>query len=304
MAFDFIFESPEKTDRTHLQQGDILQKSSAMIAALNEAHAYYADADDYKYFMVLTQSCDLVRRNNKPPKSKYITVAAIRPLDILVSRLIKKYKFDSDIPLSICSKNTEIFVSQYLERLMHNTESGLFFIRKNSHSAIAENLCVFLPLSIALKAEHYQVCLDSKIAQLESVFQAKVGWLTGNMYSRVGTPDIDEIETDAAAIKREFYEEVLYRHTAWLTPGQYKVLKSIIVTWKKNNPGEQLTTDIARELVNSVPEHIDIIAERAIQVLKSNDFIDNAGDTAQRAANLLKNDLGLQKLVKSAPNNE
>lgn len=301
MAFDFIFEPPETTDRSQLQQGDILQKSNAMVEALNQAHAYYASADDYKYFMVLTQSCDLICRNGRKPKSKYITIAAVRPLDIIVRQLIKKYKFDSDLPLSVCSKNTEILVSQYLERLIHNTESGLFFIRKKSHPAFAEDLCVFLPLSVALKAEHYQACLDSKVAQLDNVFQAKVGWLTGNMYSRVGTPDIDEAEQNAESIKREFYEEVLYRHTAWLTSGQYKALKSIIKRWKKDNPGEELSDEIARQLVDSVPEHVDIIAERAIHVLTNNQIIDSAGDTAERATNLLKNDLTLRKLVLSTP---
>ena len=47
----------------------------------------------------------------------------------------------------------------------------------------------FLQLSVALKVEHYDLCLDAKIAELKEPFQAKLGYRVGHMYSRVGTAE-------------------------------------------------------------------------------------------------------------------
>ena len=75
---------------------------------------------------------------------------------------------------------------------------------------------MFLALSVALRISHYDACIGAKVAQLDDVFQAKVGWLTGNLYSRVGTPDLEEKEDDAERIKEQFYEDVLRSRTVWL----------------------------------------------------------------------------------------
>ncbi|MCB0218345.1 MAG: hypothetical protein KDH09_01505, partial [Chrysiogenetes bacterium] len=37
--------------------------------------------------------------------------------------------------------------------------------------------------------EHYEKCLERRKLSLNDVFQAKLGWLVGNIYSRVGTED-------------------------------------------------------------------------------------------------------------------
>jgi hypothetical protein len=79
-----------------------------------------------------------------------------------------------------------------LERLLHNTEDGFFFLKKDSHPELIEDLCVFLALSVAIRADQYEACLTAKIAQMDHIFAAKVGWLVGNLYSRIGTPDVEE----------------------------------------------------------------------------------------------------------------
>ncbi len=51
-------------------------------------------------------------------------------------------------------------------------------------------MVVYLKVSIALKSgEHYDECLKAKKIELADEFKAKLGWLVGNMYSRVGTTD-------------------------------------------------------------------------------------------------------------------
>ena len=62
-----------------LFQGDVLCRSNEIVKAIGQAHQYYADAPHYTHFVVITQSCDLVRRAgdfNAP----YITISAAKPL--------------------------------------------------------------------------------------------------------------------------------------------------------------------------------------------------------------------------------
>ena len=55
-------------------------------------------------------------------------------------------------------------------------------------------MIAYLKVSIALKSqEHYDKCLAAKKLELSDEFKAKLGWLVGNMYSRVGTADWEGI---------------------------------------------------------------------------------------------------------------
>lgn len=304
MAFDFLFEDDAETNRRQLCQGDVLFRSAALAAAVGEAHKYYAEADDYTHFMVLTQSCDLVRRAKKKlPRSRYISICAVRPVSIVIDRLIDRYRHSDDgskigdFPLPLCTKDNEILVRQKIEHLLHNTEDGFFFLPRGSHSAIAEDLCAFLPLSIALRAEHYETCLVAKAAQLRPVFQAKVGWLAGNQYSRVATPDLEERAADPQQLKDQYFDSLLYQRSVWLTGPQFKELRSRVRDWRAANPGVALGSEQAADLVKSLPTHLEIVAKRVIHVLVENKILD-AGVDKEKAVRLLANDSVLRRLIK------
>lgn len=122
MALEFIFAKSEHTQWDALYQGDVLTKSPELAAALTQAHSYYAEAPDYTHFMVLTQSCDLVRRGRQPPRARYITLAAGRPLCVYITRMLETDKHTLDLPIPIYKKRKEKSARQGLERLLHNTE--------------------------------------------------------------------------------------------------------------------------------------------------------------------------------------
>lgn len=300
---DFIFKSLPETSFSALRQGDILKRTPELQDALNEAHRYYAEATDYTHFMVLTQSCNLVPRYGKV-KTRYITLAAVRPISELVDRLVDKYKFrDFLFPFPVCAIEHESLVSQLLERLIHNTEIGHFFIRKNSHPRIVEDLCVFLALSVPLSVKHLQPCLSSKIAELTDIFQAKVGWLTGNLYSHVGTPDIEEGHCDPEAFKKNVYDDVLYKKTAWMSPAQLKTLKGAVSKWKKENPDGEINEAIARELVETLPTDVEIIVERVVRLLSEEKLLRDEADMPDirgRAKTTLANDNAFKRLLQSS----
>jgi hypothetical protein len=298
---DFIFTPDDRCDFKSLQQGDLLIKNEQLCDVIRNAHPYYADADDYTHFLVLTQSCDLVRRGGKKtPKSPYITLAAVRPFSILLERQLPKFSFKSIDGIQICDKAKEIFAHQFLEKLLHNTCDGFFFIRKGCHPAISEDVCAFLALSVALRAEHYDNCLQSKVAQLEDVFAAKIGWAVGNMYSRVGTPDIEEKMPDAEAYKRRFYEDSLSSRALWLSNLQYKIFSSEVKKWQKVNPGKEATIAELLQIAETLESDMDFIASRIIHTLEDSKILCLDDESRAKAKNVIRNDEGLLSILKKA----
>jgi hypothetical protein len=298
---DFLFASEERCDYTTLQQGDLLIKNESLSAVIRQAHPYYADAEDYTHFLVLTQSCDLVRRNGKSkPKSPYITLCAVRPFSILLERQLPKFSIRSIDGIQICDKASEASAQQFLERMLHNTFDGIFFMRKESHSSITEDLCAFLALSVALRAEHYDSCVAAKVAQLDDIFAAKIGWSVGNMYSRVGTPDIEEHMSEADDYKSRFYEEALNSKAIWLSNIQYKQFAAELKKWQKANRGKEADFNQLLEIARNAGNDMDYIAERIIESLENNEIISLDPEAKEKAKNVIRNDDGLISILKKA----
>ena len=61
---DVHFTYKRSPDAASLCQGDVLKKTDELMKILKDVHPYFQN-DGYKYFMVLSQSCDLVRRNGQ-----------------------------------------------------------------------------------------------------------------------------------------------------------------------------------------------------------------------------------------------
>ena len=68
---------------------------------------------------------------------------------------------------------------------------GLFYLYPDEEVRIAEHSCRHcLQVSVALRAkEHYASLHDARCGRLAAEFQGKLGWLMGNLFSRVGTKD-------------------------------------------------------------------------------------------------------------------
>ena len=61
-SIHFTYKS--NPDMQSLCQGDILNPTEELMEVLKTVHPYFLNKQ-YKYFMVLSQSCDLVRRNGE-----------------------------------------------------------------------------------------------------------------------------------------------------------------------------------------------------------------------------------------------
>ncbi len=192
MVMHYVYREPDKAS---LNQGDVLDRTPALVALLEQYHQHYAHHPSYRYFVVLTQSCDLVRRGG-PPKSPYIAVAAARPIGELILREAAKYQEEWQRETKVVGSKAKERLIMFIQHLLDNNEPQYFYLHNDISLGIHEACCVHLALSVALRAEHYDTILAAKIAQLTDTFQAKLGWLIGNMYSRVGTTEWDHEYTD------------------------------------------------------------------------------------------------------------
>jgi hypothetical protein len=177
-------------DATSLQQGDVLRRTDELEKILRAIRPEYPKSD-YKYFQVLTQSCDLVRRDGKPCSARYITIAAVRPVSLAIERYAKYLRFDAmEAALNFSSDERKAKLRQFVERLLNNNEIEFFYLHKEESTGFPGELCAFLQLSIALNAQfYYDQLLAAKVLQLDESFQHKLGYLVGTSYSRVGTDD-------------------------------------------------------------------------------------------------------------------
>lgn len=53
-------------------------------------------------------------------------------------------------------------------------------------------------LPIARKVDYHEIFLQSRKLSIEAVFQAKLGWLICQTFSRVGTPELRSDQLNAA----------------------------------------------------------------------------------------------------------
>lgn len=173
-----------------LQQGDLLNITDEIRGVLSKYYSYYANHPDYSYFMVLTQSCDLDRYGGKPCKARYITIAAVRPIGTVFSRELEKHQRSSlEKNGNLCSSEKQHWIRDFIIRLLNNNIPEYFYLAEDSDFGLDQANVAFLKLAVPIKVKHYKICLNARFVQLDDIFQAKLGWLIGNLYSRVGTPD-------------------------------------------------------------------------------------------------------------------
>jgi hypothetical protein len=108
----------------------------------------------------------------------------------VLQREVEKYQDEFAKKGMVCSQSKRGLLENFLERLLNNNEPEYFFLRKEDAVGLHDDSCAFLRLSISIRSyQHYDSCLRARVVSLTPQFQAKLGWLVGNMYSRIGTAD-------------------------------------------------------------------------------------------------------------------
>jgi hypothetical protein len=285
MGLHFTYRDP---DRSSLKQGDILKKTPELLALISEVHPHYAN-DDYLYFQVLTQSCDLVRRNGEKCKTRYITLAAVRSLDLVISRVLEKItetiEFEGKL---FCSDVHKRMLEDFVNKLLNNNDTNHFFLQAETEHELDRHCCTQLHLSISIRAyEHYDVCLNGKILELQENFRAKLGWLVGNLYSRVGTEDYVPSAIPDQEQYKEYVNNLLNGYVAWLPSADFSQFKKQAPKYDNLEQVQQALVGAKQRVTDS---QLSTIVAAIAKPMKMND----------EEKTILRNILAQQPLIKRA----
>lgn len=177
-----------------LFQGDIIARSEPLLDLFRRVHRHFCD-EKYLAFLITTQTCDLVRRGPKACKTKYINLAVIRSLDDLVPALFKEI-CGTDLK-GIYLEESKYEARQLLSRIINQNEQahGFFYLHPDADAGIAVPAIALLRVSIALRSgEHYDLLCKERCGRITTEYRYKLGWLAGNLYSRIDTPDWSDQE--------------------------------------------------------------------------------------------------------------
>lgn len=188
-------------DVDDLFQGDILDRTADIEAILKECHPYFLEPK-FLRFVVVTQSCDLVRRPNEC-KAEHISLAVVRELEPMLPDLIARIA-GTEVP-GIYRASHRFRAVDLLTKIINQNESslGMFYLHSDGDIGIATPSVALLRITIALRKGHYQQLIAARRGRLTPEFRNKLGWLCGNLYSRIATPDWNEIAKHSEASKEQ-----------------------------------------------------------------------------------------------------
>lgn len=214
-------------DKKSLCQGDLLELTASLREAIKTVYPYFLEDDD-KYCMVLTQSCDLVKRKDDRCKASYISLARVQKFDTFFEKyLLSKLGAERINEYIVLDSKKKDRAYQFLERLYNNTESDYFFLYQEEALALHENMIALLRCSVPLNSDSfYGVCLEAKTIELADEFKAKLGWLLGDIYSRVGTTDWESIMTQRERV--DMINKELVSHCIISQRQRIQALKKIL----------------------------------------------------------------------------
>lgn len=269
-----------------LQQGDIIALDTPLRGVLSDAHRHFLDPK-YTAFTILSQTCDLERRDNRPCKSKYINLAVVRPLDHVLLSLLDAVCHPLDFGAACLSgfyeQERESRARELLARILNQNEHGLalFYFHPDADAGIAEPSVALIQVAIALRRDHYEVLTNTRTGRLTPEFQSRLGWITGNLYSRVATQSWNQDEENAIVSQ-------ILSSSSEQGGGPFWIPRRAVAMAKKNNfqppPGANAGTlaqtlrsftpppsaDVALERVSAlVPEVLANVTPQQIETLKT-----------------------------------
>lgn len=173
-----------------LLQGDILEPIEALRSVFQRVHPHFLDPK-YTAFMLATQSCDMAMRGGRCG-TKYLSIAVVRPLEAVLHDLLSHVC--GHVADGVYLQETKGEAHRLLTRLFNQNEQalGLFYLHPDLDAGIAVASVALLRVTVTLRVEHYPVLRQARRGRLGAEFRDKLGWLIGNLYSRIGTQDWSE----------------------------------------------------------------------------------------------------------------
>lgn len=278
-----IYETLNQND--DLQQGDLVFPENEIKSLINQNGAIIES--DIIAFIVITQSCDLVSRDNSV-KTDYINFAIVKDFEIILQHILNnlnKKIIDNVYFEKEKSKNTEL-----VQRIINQNEKdlGLFYLYPDlDKTQIADHSVALLRNNFSINSKHYEVIKKHRFGRIQPEFQHKLGWIVGYLYSRVGTHDWSE----DAVLKNEMTQII----QSLLNNDKYKWIEQEKFKNASNNGLDinGITFDNVHDKINELQPDpprkaiLKVIQDKANAIiLKNNDavkkFIQNSFDNLVR----------------------
>ncbi len=243
-----------------LEQGDFLLQTAELRAALTEAHPHFTK-EKFLGFVVITQTCDLVRRPS--PATPFVAIAAVRSLRSVLPKLLRTACDPWDV--GIFPESRRDSARKLLERLFNQNEQalGVFYFHPDADLELGEPAVALLRVSVALKAQHYDALLSARRGRLRADFQAKLGWLVANLYGRAASADWGDDPSGKdklAAMISACLDDPLWANDEALMSAQSK----------KSLPPNVSVEDAVKELARLTPPDIkERVADEAVLALQN-----------------------------------
>lgn len=274
-----------------LAQGDIIEPTPELQSALQEFHSGFLDPK-YVGFMVLTQSCDLVRRHAY--RGQPIALCVVRELNSIARTLLKVF-CGTDIQ-GVFRKDARSKGRMFIDRTINQNEQaiGLFYLHPDQDAGITTPSVAMLRISIALHTKHYDKLLSSRRGRLMPAFQAKLGWLVGNLYSRVGTEDWSETD-ERKRKKKSIVDKVLNEVTKvkWSSSEAVARAKKAGFSAEGKNPGE-----ISKSMDSYEPKPLDQLVRDEFKRIIATKELDISPSTQASLMKRLPNDALMAELFR------
>jgi hypothetical protein len=196
----------------------------------------------------------------------------------------------AELPVLGVKSKTKIL--EFLRRLLNNNEPGYFYLDAVD-TPLSSDSVAFLNLSIAVKSDlHLGTCVSAKILQLTDTFQAKLGWLVGQMFSRVGTPDWEPAELNKKV------SGILDDTAIWIDDSKIGDVEASYSALGVPEDYVLSSAEIAQTL-SKVPTKKQRVIARAAEILR--DALGEGGaSTAEKLRKRLESDAALTALLKTS----
>ena len=201
----------------------------------------------------------------------YINISPVLSLESVLSDLLDTTceKISVQNFSRIYTKETFYKAKQLLGRIMNQNETklGLFYLHRDGGIEIGEPSVALLPVSISLSAttDNYRAIQDARKGRLKRVWQARLGWLVGNLYSRVGTPDWGDTNPEDRQKKNQIIKKLISsKKYHWAERSLVESVK------KKGVQIDQLSID---EVIDAIETHkptpfYEELAEYIVKIFK------------------------------------
>lgn len=281
-----------------LRQGDILEPTQDLKDVFSLVHPHFRNPK-YSAFLIITQSCDLVRRKGKIlPDIQHISVSVVRPLESVLHDLLSQVC--DRIVDKVYLKESKLYAHQLLQRIFNQNEQalGIFYLHPDPAVRISIPSVALLRIKITLRTEHYNVLISARRGRLQPSFRNKLGWLLGNLYSRIGTPDWSESESKQKELNRMIKDYIdddeddapLWVPKMWLDSAMENGIN--IEGIPKSQIIEVLNKHKPPELREQAISHI-------LRVIRESGIIED-DEALTRIGNRLRNDGPFTRVLKSA----